>query len=171
MHYSGTPLFLTSEMRTYCFNGRFAPVWIAFLLTAIHYNPWNADNFFDPFSTWTVHDSLDNVDAHLSLTQVCPPWLIDSTTGHYNGIGSYSSSLWSAFLASVQQGRALERAFVARNSTGMHCHAYRKYTGSLRNTNASVIQTCSGSSMVSAIQRFHCSLVPSHPHPPVENIW
>ena len=39
MHYSGTPLFRTSEMRTYCFNGRFAPVWIAFPLTAIHYNP------------------------------------------------------------------------------------------------------------------------------------
>ena len=150
--YSGNPLFRTSEMQTSCFNGCFAQVRIAFPLTAIHYNPWNADTplfrkvdkFFGPFSTWTVHNSLDNVDAHLPLTQVCPPRLIDSTTGHYNSIGSYSSSLWSAFLASVQEGRALERAFIALNSTGMHCHAYWKYTGRLRNTDTSIIQTRSG---------------------------
>ena len=64
--------------------------------------------------------------------------LMDSTTGHYNSIGLHSSSLWSAFLARVQQGRALERAFVALNSMGMHCHAYRKYTGS-----PNYIQWCS----------------------------
>ena len=70
----------------------------------------------------------------LPLTQGCQPLLINSTTGHYNSTGMYSTSLWSAFLTSVQQGRALECAFVALNSTGTHCHAYRKYTGSLRNT-------------------------------------
>ena len=144
----------------------FARVRIAFPLTAIHYNPWNADTllfrkadkFFSPFSTWTVHNSLDNVDVHLPLMQVCPPQLIDSTTGYYNNIGSHSSSLWSAFLASVQQGRTLERTFVALNSMGVHCHAYQKYTRSLRNTNASFIWTRSNSPMVSAIEGFHCSI-------------
>ena len=48
----------------------------------------------------------------------------------------HSTSLWSAFLTSVQQGRALERAFVVLNTTGTHCRAHRKYTGSLRNTDA-----------------------------------
>ena len=147
-------------MRTSHFNGRFAPVRIAFPLTAIHYNLWNADTqlfckadkFFSPFSTWTVQNSLDNADAHLPLTQVCPPTLIDSTTEHFNTIGSHSSSPWSAFLASIQQGRALECSFVALNSTGMHCHTYRKFTGSLRNTDVSIIRTRSGSPIVSAIE-------------------
>ena len=129
-------------MRTSRFNGRFAPVRIVFPLTAIHYNPWNADTplfrkadrFFGSFSTCTVQNSLDNADACLPLTQGCQPLLINSTTGHYNSTGMYSTGLWSAFLASVQQGRALEHAFVALNSTGTHCHAYWKYTGSLRNT-------------------------------------
>ena len=135
----------------------FARVRIAFPLTAIHYNPWNvdtllfhkADKFFGPFSTWTVHNSLDNADFHLPLTQVCPPLLINSTTGHYNSIGSHSSSLWSAFLAST---------FVALNSMGVHCHAYRKYTRSLWNTDASFVWTRSNSPMVSAIEEFHRSI-------------
>ena len=156
-------------MRTSRFNGRFALVQIAYPLTTIHYNPWNADTplfrkadkFFGPFSTWTVHNSLNNADAHLPLTQVCQPPLIDSTTGHYNSIGSHSFTLWSAFLASIQQGRGLERAVVALNSTGMHCHAYRKYTGSLWNTDASIIQTRNSSPMVSAIEGFHCSTMSS----------
>ena len=139
--YSGTPLFWTSEMWTSCFNGCFAPVRIAFPLTAIYYNPWKADTplfrkadkFFVPFSTWTVHSSLDNADAHLSLMQARLPRMIDSTTECYNSIDSHSSSFWSAFLASEQQGRALELDFIALNSTGMDCHAYRKYTGSLWN--------------------------------------
>ena len=159
-YYKGTPLFRTSEMRTSCFNGRFAPVRIAFPLTAIHSTPWNAetllfckaDKFFGPFSTWTVQNSLDNADTHLPLTQGCPPPLIDSTTGHYNSTGSHSTSLWSAFLVSIQQGRALERAFVALNSTGMYCHAYRKYTRSLRNTDASIIWMHSDSPMVFTIE-------------------
>ena len=97
------------------------------------WTPYYSVKFFGPFSTWTVHSSLDNVDAHLPLTQGCLPQLIDSTTGYYNSIGLHSSSLWSAFLTSVQQGRALEHAFVALNSTGMHYHAYLKYAGSLQN--------------------------------------
>jgi len=36
--------------------------------------------------------------------------LINSTTGHYNSTGMHSTSLWSAFLAIIQQGRALECA-------------------------------------------------------------
>ena len=39
-----------------------------------------------------------------------PPLLSNSTTGHYNSTGMYSTGLWSAFLASVQQGRVLERS-------------------------------------------------------------
>ena len=67
------------------------------------------DNLFGPFSTWTVHNSLDNVDARLPLTQGCLPPLIDSTTGYYNSTGMYSTTcnLWSAFLARVQQGTCL----------------------------------------------------------------
>ena len=163
MQIQWNPTFWTSEMRTFHFNGRFAPVQIAFPLTAIHYNPWNAntplfrkvDKFFGPFSTCTVQNSLDNADTHLPLTQGCRPWLIDSTTGHYNTIGSHSSSLWSAL--SVQEGRALECTLIALNSTGMHCHTYQKYTGSLWNMDASIIQTCSNSPMVSTIEGFHCN--------------
>ena len=51
--------------------------------------------------------------------QDCPPRLIEFTTGHYS-TGPNSTSLWLAFLASVQQGRALERrALVVLNSTSM----------------------------------------------------
>ena len=69
--------------------------------------------------------------AGMSLTQDCQALLIDSTTGHYNSIGMHGTSLWLAFFASVQQGKALERAFVVLNSTSMCCHTYRIYTGSL----------------------------------------
>ena len=104
------PLFRTSEMRASRFNRYFVLVQIVFPLTAIHYNPWNADTplfrkvdrFFSPFSTWTVQNLLDNAVAHFPLTQVCPPLLINSTTGYYNNsTGIHSTSLWSAFLASV----------------------------------------------------------------------
>ena len=72
-------------MRTSRFNRHFAPVQIEFPLTAIHYNTntpqfRKADKFFGPFSTLTVHNSLDNADAHLPLMQVCPPQLTNSTT-------------------------------------------------------------------------------------------
>ena len=74
-----------------------------------------------------------------------------------NSTGMHSTGLWSAFLTSIQQGRALECAFVALNSTGIHCHAYRKYTRSLRNTGVSIIRTHIGGPMMSAIEGFHCS--------------
>ena len=43
-------------------------------------------------------------------------------------------------------------------SMGTYCHAYWKYTGSLRNTDTSIIRTSSGGLMVSAIEGFHCTL-------------
>ena len=58
------------------------------------------------------------------LRQDCPPLLINSTTGYCYSIGMHSGSLWLAFLTNVQQGRALERAFVALNPTSIHCHTY-----------------------------------------------
>ena len=58
-------------------------------------------------STQTVQNSLDNADAYMPLTQDCPPLLIDSTTGHYNSTGMHSTSLWLAFLTSVQQKRTM----------------------------------------------------------------
>ena len=61
----------------------------------------------------------------------CPQPLIDSTIGHY--------SLWSAFLSSVQQGRAMECDFVTLNSMSTHGHTNWKYTGSLQNMDASEI--------------------------------
>ena len=45
-----------------------------------------------------------------------------------------------AFLASVQQGRALERAFIVLNSTSADCHTYRKYIGSLPSRDTSKIR-------------------------------
>ena len=77
-----------------------------------------ADRFCGPASTWTVQNSLDNADAGRPLAQDCPA---DSPTGHYTNTGTHSSSLWLYFLAIVQQGRALERAFVALNGTSTHC--------------------------------------------------
>ena len=74
--------------------------------------------FFSPVSTWTVQNSLDNADA---LLQDCPPPLIYLTT---NSTGTYSISLWLAFLTSVQQGKALKCASVVLNGTSKHCHAY-----------------------------------------------
>ena len=117
-----------------------------------------ADKFFGSFSTCTIQNSLDNVDTHLPLTQGCPPLLINSTTGHYNSTGmcSITCNLWSAFLTRVQQGRALERAFLALNIMGTHCHAYWKHTRSLRNMNVSITWTRSSGPMVSAIEGLHC---------------
>ena len=101
---------------------------------------------------YTIHWIMWTL-TYLSRKVVHHRW---STTGHYNSIGLHSSSLWSAFLTSVQQGRALECAFVALNNTGMHYHAYRKYTGSLQNMDTSIIRTRRGGPMVSAIEGFHC---------------
>ena len=70
--------------------------------------------------------SLDNADAGMLLAQDYPPLLIDSTTGHYNSAGTHSTSLWLVFLTSIQQGRALECAFVALNGMSTCCQAYQK---------------------------------------------
>ena len=91
------------------------------------------DSFLGPSSTWTVQNSLDNEDAGMPLMQVCLTWLIDSTTGHYNSIGTHSTGLLvSLSLASIQQMRALERGFIALIGTSTHCHTYQKYTESLQ---------------------------------------
>ena len=128
-------------MRTSCFNGRFTPVWITFPLTAIHYNPRNADTplfrkadrLFSSLSAWIMW-SL----ACLSCMVVWHCW---STQQLDITIAMVCTFPWSAFLASTQQGRALECAFVTLNSTGTHCYAYRKHTRSLQNTDASIIRT------------------------------
>ena len=65
--------------------------------------------------------------------QSCTQPLVNSTTGHYIGTGTHSTSFWSAFFTSVQQARALECAFIVPNSMSTHCHPYQKYTGSFRN--------------------------------------
>ena len=57
--------------------------------------------------------------------------MIDSPSGQFTNTGTHSSSLWLSLLAIVQQGRALECAFVALNGMSTHCHAYQKYTRSL----------------------------------------
>ena len=75
-------------------------------------------------STWTVQNSLSNVDAGSPLTQDCPAPLIDSPTEHYTNTGTHSFSLWLSFLAILQQGRALERTFVVLNNMSMHCYTY-----------------------------------------------
>ena len=66
----------------------------------------------------SVQNSLDNVDAGRPLTQDYPAPLIDSSTGHCTNTGMHSFSLWLSFSAIVQQGRAVERAFVALNGMG-----------------------------------------------------
>ena len=113
--------------------------------------PWNvetpvfrkADGFFDPTSTWTVQNYAD---THMPLMQDCLAPLIDSTTRHYSTCSTYthSTSLWLAFLASIQQGRALEHGFIVLNSVSMH--AYWKYTRNLWNMDTSIFQTHSGGS-------------------------
>ena len=108
--------------------------------------PWNvetpvfrkADGFFDPTSTWTVQNYAD---TRMPLMQDCLAPLIDSTTRHYSTCSTYthSTSLRLAFLASVQQGRALEHGFIVLNSVSMH--AYWKYTRNLWNMDTSIFQT------------------------------
>ena len=63
----------------------------------------------------TVQDPVDNTDASRPLAQDCPALFIDSPTGHVTNTGMHRSSLWLCLLAIVQQGRALERTFVALN--------------------------------------------------------
>ena len=99
------------------------------------------DRFCSPASTWTVQNSLDNVDAGRPLAQDCPAPLIDSPTGHCINTGTHSFSLWLSFSVIVQQRRAVQCTFVALNRTNTHCHAYRKYTGNFRSSDTSLLRT------------------------------
>ena len=124
-------------MQTPPFKGHFAQVKIAFPSTAMLITPEMQTPSYSAKQTGflvplvPLQNLVDNADTRLPLTQDCQPPLIDSTTGHYNITGTYSTSLWSVFLASVQQGRALEHAFVVLNSTSKHCHIYQKCIGRL----------------------------------------
>ena len=120
-------------------------VCVAFPLTAIHYNPWNADTplfskadifFFGPTSTWTAQNSPHNADAHMSFHARFSATL-DSTTGHHNSTGTHSTSL---FLPTNSKG-----GLVVLNSTSTDCHTHWKYTRSLWNTDASVFRMHSSS--------------------------
>ena len=133
-----------------------------------HLATLQTDRFYGLSSTWlTVQNLLDNAHTGMSLMHDCPALLIDSATGQNSSTVMHSTSLWLAFLASVQQGgasvqqgrasvqqgrasvqqgrasvqqgrasvqqgRALECVFVVLNGMSMHCHAYWKYTRSLR---------------------------------------
>ena len=77
-------------------------------------------SFFWSSSTWTVQNSLDNTDAHMPLTQDCPPSLIEPTIGHYSSTGTHSTSFWLAFPGSVQQERALECTSEVLKGTQIH---------------------------------------------------
>ena len=70
-----------------------------------------------PLVPGLYENSLDKANAGRPLTQSCPAPLIDSPTGRYTNAGMHSSSLWLSFLVIVQQGRALEHAFVALNGS------------------------------------------------------
>ena len=122
-------------MRTSRFNGLFAPVWIAFPLYIITSKMRTPRYFIKQTRVPGLYRShwIMGTPTWLSHKFVRHCWSIQQLNISYNSIGLHSSSLWSAFLASIQQGRALERAIVALNSMGMHCHAYQKYTGSLWN--------------------------------------
>ena len=117
--YSETLVFRTSEMRTSRFNGRFALVQIEFPLTAIHYKPWNANNpqFCKADKFLDIHWIIQTLTC-LSHKFVCHSWPIQQL----DIIIALVCIVLASFLTSVQQGRALEHAFVALNSMGMHCH-------------------------------------------------
>ena len=83
---------------------------------------------------WLVCHDIKSA-MHPLLTQARPRMINHLTS---NSTGTHSTSLWLAFLASVQQGRALKRAFVALNGTSTHCHAYWKYSGSLQSRDTSI---------------------------------
>ena len=50
-------------------------------------------------------------------------WLIHQLNIKKNTGKHSTTSLWLAFLTSVQQGRALEHALIEINSTSTQCHA------------------------------------------------
>ena len=98
-----------------------------------HHSVKQTDSLVPLVPALYVQNSLDNAEACLPLTQGCQPLQLDITIAL---VCTVLASGHAAFLASVQQGRALECGFVALNSTGTHCHAYRKYPGRLRNTDS-----------------------------------
>ena len=76
------------------------------------------------FSVLLVPGSYnDNGDTGMPLTQDCLAPLIDSTTGHYNNTVMHSTSLWLAFLDSVQQGREPELLFSPQYCELVYCHS------------------------------------------------
>ena len=60
----------------------------------------------------------------MPLMQDCVPLLFESMNRHT----SAGTSLWLAFLTSVQQGRALACDFVALDRMSTHCHTYQKHS-------------------------------------------
>ena len=111
------------------------------------------DRFFGPTSTWAVQMHL------IMWTFACYRWLNQQLDIIIALHGTHSTSLWLSFLASIQQGRALECGFIVLNSMSTHWHAYRKYTGSLQKTDASIFQTYS-----SGFEGIHVSEVPIYYH-------
>lgn len=142
-----------------------------------------ADRFFGPSSILTVQNSLDNVDAGMPLAQDIPALLSDSTTEHYNSTCKHYTSLWLAFLPSLQRGRALKPTFIAFNCTSMHCHTYtRDKTRSFQSRNASLLRAlemaphyrgstvdlCIAQGLFSFVCQFTCSL---HWTPAIPLCW
>ena len=123
--YSGTSLNGHSLYQTPHYTGQNLTVQIELALHVILWALRNSDtslfyevdSFCSPASTSSVQDSLNNVKAGRLLAQDCPAPLIDSPTGHHANTSTHSSSLWLSFLVIVQQGRAMERGFVALNCT------------------------------------------------------
>ena len=75
------------------------------------------DRFFGLFSTWSAENSLDTVDACMPLTEVCPPQLIKQLD-----IMIALVHIVVVFLASIQQGKALEYTLLPLNSMNTNCH-------------------------------------------------
>ena len=129
---------------TFC-SGR-----VCILINSHTLKPWNvntplfhkADKFFSPSSTWTVQYSLDNGDVCMPLMQGWLPLLNKSISGPCNCMGTHSTSL---FLASVQQGRALE------------CMPWQVkiYWKPPKYKCLSTFQTCGGGLYVSGLEGFH----------------
>ena len=130
---------------------------------ATRYNPWNADCplfckadlFFGSFRTWSVQDSVDSADAHLSLMQGCPHHWSVPTTEHYNSTGTYSTSLLLAFLTSLQQGRGFERGLVELNNASALPHLLEMYQKPPKYGYLYILDTQRWSQSV-CIERFHC---------------
>ena len=83
--YSGTSLNRHSQKWPPCLCGHFDAVLVEepllqYLRILQNVLFREVDSFFGPCITWTVQNLLDNMDAHMPLTQDCPPSLSESTT-------------------------------------------------------------------------------------------